>query len=259
MSTKTIDPQPDRFPTDNHTPRSQQVFNISSAQCEAVVRPDCPSNDLTRKAEPLQARHVGRNVHDPLITRSSQANNLAIPPHAQQDPGKDRPDDIDPALGIPVMLPGAALSTRCIPMGAGHVMGKTTPVNLDNGPGIALMGITPFPKPLPRVLVCFRVRQGFFHMSRPVCEAPAIWPSVSHQTAQRAPVGSGGMVSHLLRKLLRVDLSDLPTLVGPGSIRLAQRLIEAIPTENRSAVSPGPKPSLSRTERTCRQRVQDMS
>ena len=24
------------------------------------------------------------------------------------------------------------------------------------------------------------------------------------------------MVSHLLRKLLRVDLSDLPTLVGPG-------------------------------------------
>ena len=61
------------------------------------------------------------------------------------------------------MLPGAALSTRCITMGAGHVMGKTTPVNMDNGPGIALMGITPFPKPLPRVLVCFRVRQGLFY------------------------------------------------------------------------------------------------
>ena len=60
------------------------------------------------------------------------------PPHAQQNPGGERSDDIDPAFGIPVMLPGAALSTRCIPIGARHVMGKTTLVDIDNGPGIAL-------------------------------------------------------------------------------------------------------------------------
>ena len=32
VSTKTIDPEPDCFPADTHTPRSQQVFNISCAQ-----------------------------------------------------------------------------------------------------------------------------------------------------------------------------------------------------------------------------------
>ena len=57
----------------------------------------------------------------------------------------------------------------------------------------ALISINLFPKPLPRVQVCFRVRQGFFichvYMSRPVCQAPAIWPSVSHQTAQRDRIG----------------------------------------------------------------------
>ena len=36
-------------------------------------------------------------------------------------------------------------------------MGKTTLVDIDNGPGIALIGINLFPKPLPRVLVCFNV------------------------------------------------------------------------------------------------------
>ena len=137
-------------------------------------------------------------------------------PHAQQNPGEERPDDIDPAFGIPVMLPGAALSTRCIPIGARHVMGKTTLVDIDNGPGIALIGINLFPKPLPRVLVCFRGRQGFF-----ICHA---------RFAKRLPYGlrchikprsaivlaGSGMVYHLLRKLLRVDLSDLPTLAGPG-------------------------------------------
>ena len=60
------------------------------------------------------------------------------PPTHNKTPGEERPDDIDPAFGIPVMLPGAALSTRCIPIGARHVMGKTTLVDIDNRPGIAL-------------------------------------------------------------------------------------------------------------------------
>ena len=143
-------------------------------------------------------------------------------PHAQQNPGGERPDDIDPAFGIPVMLPGAALSTRCIPIGARHVMGKTTLVDIDNGPGIALISINLFPKP-------------------PFPETPAARPSllsgasglfICHaRFAKRLPYGlrchikprsaivlaGVGMVYHLLRKLLRVDLSDLSTLAGPGS------------------------------------------
>ena len=138
-------------------------------------------------------------------------------PHAQQNPGGERPDDIDPAFGIPVMLPGAALSTRCIPIGTGHVMGKTTLVDIDNGPGIALIGINLFPKPLPRVQVCFRGRQGFF-----ICHARFAkrlpYGLRCHIKPRSAIVLAGvGMVYHLLRKLLRVDLSDLPTLAGPGS------------------------------------------
>ena len=39
---------------------------------------------------------------------------------------------------------------------------------------------------------------------------------------------------------------------GLGAIRRAQRLIEAMPTENRSAVSPKLRHSFYRTERTCR-------
>jgi len=41
VATKTIYPQPDRFPTDNNnTPRSQQILNIRRAQRQPVVRPD---------------------------------------------------------------------------------------------------------------------------------------------------------------------------------------------------------------------------
>ena len=39
---------------------------------------------------------------------------------------------------------------------------------------------------------------------------------------------------------------------GLGAIRLTQHLIEAMPTENRSAVSPKLRPSFYRNERTCR-------
>ncbi len=49
--TKAIDPQSDRFPADNNTPRSQQVLNISRAQRQPVVRPNSVRNDLTRIAE----------------------------------------------------------------------------------------------------------------------------------------------------------------------------------------------------------------
>ena len=152
-------------------------------------------------------------------------------PHAQQNPGGERPDDIDPAFGIPVMLPGAALSTRCIPIGARHVMGKTTLVDIDNGPGIALISINLFPKPLPRVQVCFRGRQGLLYVTLGlfICHARFAkrlpYGLRCHIKPRSAIVLAGvGMIYHLLRKLLRVDLSDLPTLAGLGSNPLGPTL-----------------------------------
>ena len=49
VSAKAIDPQPDRFPADNHTPSCQQVFNICRAICEAMVRV------LSDQCEPVSA------------------------------------------------------------------------------------------------------------------------------------------------------------------------------------------------------------
>lgn len=51
VPTKTIDPQPDRFPANNHAPLGQQILDVSCAQREAVVSPNGVSNDLTRIAE----------------------------------------------------------------------------------------------------------------------------------------------------------------------------------------------------------------
>ncbi len=64
MRTKAIDPQPDRFPADNHTPFSQQVLNVGCAHCEAVVGPNSVRDDFARETEAFQARHTGWDVHD---------------------------------------------------------------------------------------------------------------------------------------------------------------------------------------------------
>ena len=93
-------------------------------------------------------------------------------------------------------------------------------------------------KPLPSIWTMGRASRSWASLlSRNPCRAS--WPAfgcvraffICHaRFAKRLPYGlrchikprsallsAGiGMVSHLLRKLLRVDLSDLPTLVGPG-------------------------------------------
>jgi hypothetical protein len=46
MRTKAIDPQPDRFPADNHTALGQQVFDVSRAHCEAMVSPNSVCDDF---------------------------------------------------------------------------------------------------------------------------------------------------------------------------------------------------------------------
>ena len=144
-------------------------------------------------------------------------------PHAQQNPGGERPDDIDPAFGIPVMLPGAAPGQRC-PHGA--------------YPSVRGMS---WAKPLSSISTMGRASRSRAHKHQSFPETPAARPSllsgaswllICHaRFAKRLPYGlrchikprsaivlaGSGMVYHLLRKLLRVDLSDLPTLAGPGS------------------------------------------
>ena len=173
-------------------------------------------------------------------------------PYAQQNPGGERPDDIDPAFGIPVMLPGAALSTRCIPIGARHVMGKTTLVDIDNGPGIALIGINLFPKPLPRVPICFRGRQGFLYVTPGLPSACHMAFDITSNRAARSYWQAAGWSITSCASFSGSIFRTFRRSRGLGAIRLTQRLIEAMPTENRSAVSPKLRHSFYRNERTCR-------
>jgi hypothetical protein len=80
MSTKAINPEPDSFTTDYHASLRQQILNISRSQCEMMVRPNGIGDDVTRKTEALQARHVCWNVHRVGIVCSNRTNNLAITP-----------------------------------------------------------------------------------------------------------------------------------------------------------------------------------
>jgi hypothetical protein len=49
MWTKAIDPQPDRFPADNHTAPGQQVLDVGRAHCEAVASPNSVRDDCARE------------------------------------------------------------------------------------------------------------------------------------------------------------------------------------------------------------------
>jgi hypothetical protein len=68
MWTKAIDPQPDRFPADDHTALGQQVFDVGRAHCEAMVSPNSVCDDFAREPETLQAQQTGRGFHDFEIT-----------------------------------------------------------------------------------------------------------------------------------------------------------------------------------------------
>ena len=79
MWTKAIDPQPDRFPADNHTALGQQVFDVGRAHCEAMVSPNSVRDDFPREPKALQAQHTGWDFQDVEIARSCRLNNLAMP------------------------------------------------------------------------------------------------------------------------------------------------------------------------------------
>ena len=140
-------------------------------------------------------------------------------PHAQQNPGGERPDDIDPAFGIPVMLPGAAPGQPC-PRGA--------------YPSVRGMS---WAKPLSSISTMGRASRSRAHKHQSFPETPAARPGllsgasglfICHaRFAKRLPYGlrchikprsaivlaGSGMVYHLLRKLLRVKHSSG---YGPG-------------------------------------------
>jgi hypothetical protein len=79
VATETVHPQPNSLSADNHAAFSQQIFNISITQGEAVIRPHGIGDDLTRETKTFQARHIRRNVHDYDLRQSKYPNNLAMP------------------------------------------------------------------------------------------------------------------------------------------------------------------------------------
>ena len=179
-------------------------------------------------------------------------------PHAQQNPGGERPDDIDPAFGIPVMLPGAAPGQRC-PHGA--------------YPSVRGMS---WAKPLSSISTMGRASRSRAHRHQSFPETPAARPSllsgasglvICHtRFAKRLPYGLRCHINRAARSYWQASGWSITSCAsfsglifrtfrrsrGLGAIRLVQRLIEAMPIENRSAVSPKLRHSFSRTERTCR-------
>ena len=73
------------------------------------------------------------------------------------------------------------------------------------------------PKPLPRRPGLLSGASGLFFICHARFAKRLPYGLRCHIKPRSALLSAGvGMVSHLLRKLLQVDLSDLPTLVGPG-------------------------------------------
>jgi hypothetical protein len=58
-------PEPDRFPSDGCTSFSQEVFNITVAEIENVIEPDCIGYDIWRESVPL----IG--IHEPILAISA--------------------------------------------------------------------------------------------------------------------------------------------------------------------------------------------
>ncbi len=80
MAAKAFDLLSDSFPAHRNSAFSEQIFNISSDECKAMVVPDSIGGDLARKTKTLQARHFfGRYSHARGLTNSEPANKLAMP------------------------------------------------------------------------------------------------------------------------------------------------------------------------------------
>ena len=116
----------------------------------------------------------------------------------------------------------------------------------------ALISINLFPKPLPRVLVCFRGRQGLLYVTPGLPSACHMAFGVTSNRAARSYWQASGWSITSCASFSGSIFRTFRRSRGLGSIRRAQRLIEAMPTENRSAVSPKLGHSFYRTERTCR-------
>lgn len=80
MATETMDPKPNCFPADNHATFRKQILDISRAQREPMVSPDRVSDDFTRMAIALQARHCRPYFHAPPCRQVRAAEQLGNAP-----------------------------------------------------------------------------------------------------------------------------------------------------------------------------------
>ena len=62
---KFVAPQTDRLVADDNPPLSQQIFNITAAQVEAMVEPNHMLNDLERKSVTFVKR--GESIHPTIV------------------------------------------------------------------------------------------------------------------------------------------------------------------------------------------------
>ena len=165
----------------------------------------------------------------------------STPPH-NKTPARTAPMTLTRPLAFRSCCPGQRLSTRCIPLGAGHVMGKTTPVNMDNGAGHRAHGHHSFPEtPAVRPGLLSGASGLFSHVTPGLRSACHMAFGVTSNRAARSCRQASGWSLTSCASFSGSIFRIFRRLWGLGSIRLAQRLIEAIPTENRSAVSPRPR------------------
>lgn len=54
IATRAVDPKANRFPAYDHASLCKKIFHIGRAQRNPVIDPYCISDNLTRKAKPLQ-------------------------------------------------------------------------------------------------------------------------------------------------------------------------------------------------------------
>ena len=79
--------------------------------------------------------------------------------NAQQHPRQESLDYIDPTFGISIVFADTSLAFWRIAVGPGHVMGETTPVNIDNRTPIQFISFN-----LPvEGLLCGGLRLGMAH------------------------------------------------------------------------------------------------
>jgi hypothetical protein len=78
MPTKPVYPFANGFPANNHASLRQQILYIRRAHREPMVGPDGVGDNLARKAEAFQARHLSWYFHDNQLSPTPANDKLAM-------------------------------------------------------------------------------------------------------------------------------------------------------------------------------------